>query len=386
MADALKAAIDRGVDVEVIIDAKNNGKPDENGKKQPPFPRDENLAMIRKARIAKKHIKLREARTNEIQHNKFMVLCRGGRAAEVWTGSTNISEGGIHGQTNVGHWIRNEEVADRFLAYWNLLADDPGATDDDDRTEARRKNDALRKAVAALNDVPLSIDDIPDGVTPVFSPRSGREVLDLYFDLVDTAASSGCITLAFGVNKDFKEKLLDNTSGSHIVFLLLEKRDAPRRNAREPFVALNATNNVYQAFGSFLKNAAYQWAQETNARLLQYNRHVTYIHSKFLLRDPLGDDPIVVTGSANFSKASTNDNDENMLIIRGDRRVADIYFTEFNRLFNHYYFRAVHERTRGRNAGGSLFLAEDDSWLAKYEEGKLKRKRLDLYTGMRGFA
>jgi len=39
---------------------------------------------------------------------------------------------------------------------------------------------------------------------------------------------------------------------------------------------------------------------------------------QFLLMD-LGDDPIVVTGSANFSEASTNDNDENMLHICGNR-------------------------------------------------------------------
>jgi hypothetical protein len=32
--------------------------------------------------------------------------------------------------------------------------------------------------------------------------------------------------------------------------------------------------------------------------------------------------------------ASTNDNDQNMLIIRGENRVADICFTEFNRRFN----------------------------------------------------
>ncbi len=76
------------------------------------------------------------------------------------------------------------------------------------------------------------------------------------------------------------------------------------------------------------------------------------MHCKFLLHDPLGADPIVVTGSANFSEASTTGNDENMVIVRGDRRVADIYFTEFNRLFNHYYFRAVVERTRtGRRPG-----------------------------------
>ena len=98
---------------------------------------------------------------------------------------------------------------------------------------------------------------------------------------------------------------------------------------------------------------------------------MSYIHSKFLLEDPLGDDPIVVTGSANFSDASTNDNDENMLVIRGDQRVADIYFTEFNRLFYHYYFRSVLERTRKMLSAAekkkqdqkSLFLDETDGWL-----------------------
>ena len=78
-----------------------------------------------------------------------------------------------------------------------------------------------------------------------------------------------------------------------------------------------------------------------------------------------------------------------MLIIRGDHRVADIYFTEFNRLFNHYYFRAVHEATTkaGKDDGGaSLFLKETaGEWLPKYKPGLLRRKRLDLYTRMEGF-
>jgi len=226
------------------------------------------------------------------------------------------------------------------------------------------------------------------GVTAVFSPRTDTTVLDLYFDLVDTAKTSGCITLAFGVSDSFKQKLVSHTSASQIVFMLLEKEDKPKKDGKEPFVKLNATNNVYQAFGAFLDDPVYQWARETNTRKLSLNTHVMYIHSKFLLRDPLGTDPIVVTGSANFSVASTEENDENMLIIRGSRRVADIYFTEFNRLFNHYYFRAVHQTTSNTGSGdvaASLFLDEDDSWLEKYQKGKLKQKRLDLYTGMKGF-
>src|SRR4029079_1868538 len=128
-------------------------------------------------------------------------------------------------------------------------------------------------------------------------------------------------------------------------------------------------NNVYKAWGSYLRDPVYQWTRETNAGLLGLNHHVSYVHPKFLLVDPLSDDPIVVTGSANFSDPSVNENDENMLIIRGDLRVADIYLTEFNRLFNHYYFRSVTEATANRAPSDedTLFLREDASWQAKYE-------------------
>jgi phosphatidylserine/phosphatidylglycerophosphate/cardiolipin synthase-like enzyme len=188
------------------------------------------------------------------------------------------------------------------------------------------------------------------------------------------------------VNAKFKAALKDNTIQSPLCFLLLEKEDTPNPRSTTPFVKLTARNNIYEAFGSFIDDPVYQWARETNTRALQLNTHVAYIHSKFLLHDPLGADPIVVTGSANFSDDSTNANDENMLVIRGNRRVADIYFTEFNRLFNHYYFRSVMEQvlreTPDANQDASLFLAEDDSWLQKYTPGTLRSKRVDMFASM----
>jgi len=131
----------------------------------------------------------------------------------------------------------------------------------------------------------------------------------------------------------------------------------------------------------------YRWTREVNTKMLQLNQHVMYIHSKFMLVDPLGAEPLIVTGSANFSKASTVGNDENMIIIKGSRRAADIYFTEFNRLFNHYYFRSVYEelhnkKTPSPTASDSLFLAPNDSWLAKYKPGKLRYKRVKMFTKM----
>jgi phosphatidylserine/phosphatidylglycerophosphate/cardiolipin synthase-like enzyme len=77
---------------------------------------------------------------------------------------------------------------------------------------------------------------------------------------------------------------------------------------------------------------------------------------------------VLITGSANFSNNSTLVNDSNTLIIRGDTAVADIYATEFMRMFDHYWFRAhMHGKTKGSSAKKTtedlvLCLSEDSSW------------------------
>ena len=80
-----------------------------------------------------------------------------------------------------------------------------------------------------------------------------------------------------------------------------------------------------------------RWLEEIDRIVAE--AHVLYIHTKYMLIDPLGPLPTVIVGSANFSKASTDSNDENMLVIRGNQAIADIYLGEFMRLFSHYAFR-----------------------------------------------
>jgi phosphatidylserine/phosphatidylglycerophosphate/cardiolipin synthase-like enzyme len=389
--EKLKEVMDqRGVRLRVIIDAKKNEHTDKKGFHES-FPREANLRALKKAKIPKKDILfLRQARKNSIQHNKFMVLLKGQAQtpSAVWTGSTNLSEGGIFGQTNVGHWTRNKNVAELFKKYWELIAKDPGG--DGVSAAAKQANKKFRDEVEDLLNVPVTFEEIPQGVTPIFSPRSGLGVLELYEKLIDEADRVACITLAFGIGKGFKARLKNNSADNALLFLLLEKKDIPNKRSKEPFFAINAKNNAYKAWGAFIEDPVYQWTREVSTRHLTLNKHVAYIHSKFLLKDPLGDDPVVVTGSANFSEPSTDDNDENMLIIRGDRRMADIYFTEFNRLFHHYYFRSVWEEV---NAGtdkpsdeDSLFLKENDSWLDKYKPGKLRAKRVKMFAEMEGIS
>jgi phosphatidylserine/phosphatidylglycerophosphate/cardiolipin synthase-like enzyme len=386
---AFRNAIDRGVDVRLIVDAKVNEYTDKDGVHHESFPRNANKAAIAQAGIPDGpggNVIYRQARASDIAHNKFIVRRVGGtQATEVWSGSTNVSLGGISGQTNVGHWIRDPATAASFAQYWQLLSDDPGGAAADSTAQKKQKNAAFESAVQALSDVPTDLSTAPPGVTPIFSPRPDATALTSYAALLDSAHHHGAITLAFGISKPIKDALADNTAASPLVFMLLEKQDAPGKGATA-FVRLRAANNVYEAWGSYLHDPVYQWAKETNAGALGLNEHVMYIHCKFMLVDPLGADPVIVTGSANFSTASITDNDENMVIVRGNQRAADIYFTEFNRLFNHYYFRSITEdlRRHHHTNDASLFLIEGAGWQDKYAPGTFKSKRLGLYTTMSG--
>lgn len=407
IVEAFQKALARGVKVKLIVDAKENSSTDKKGKFHESFPRVKNIEAMQEADIdvsaAAGVVTLRQSNSNDIAHNKFIIwLDKNGIARQVWTGSTNISNGGIHGQTNVGHWLRNKDIAAKYQAYWNVLQKDPGKVDGDTIPVGKAKNKAFKNEVENIQgDITFySKADIPTGVTPIFSPRNGLTMLDTYVKLFDSANELSCVTLAFGVNKKFKEEVIDNTNASHLSFLLLEKEDKEKFDkngnpaGKDPFVFVGAVNNVYKAWGAYMEDNLYQWAKEVSTKDLDLNTHVQYVHSKFLIVDPFSTDPIVVTGSANFSDPSTNANDENMIIVRGNQRVADIYFTEFNRLFNHYYFRAVYKKVNSKKKPDStttappsqdIFISTDGKWLDKYQPGKLRYKKIEAYATMAGF-
>jgi phosphatidylserine/phosphatidylglycerophosphate/cardiolipin synthase-like enzyme len=103
-----------------------------------------------------------------------------------------------------------------------------------------------------------------------------------------------------------------------------------------------------------------------------------------MLVDPLSDDPLVITGSANFSKPSQRINDENMLVIRGEKRVADIYFGEFMRVFDHHYARYIVRllRDEGRSDQEAGYLKEETAkWLkSHFDSASYKSKRRKYFA------
>ena len=139
--------------------------------------------------------------------------------------------------------------------------------------------------------------------------------------------------------------------------------------------------DVIFAAGGYLGEGALANFLRERSNPLNRNR---YIHNKFMLVDPLGDDPLIITGSANFSRPSQRINDENMLVIRADKRVADIYFGEFMRVFDHHYARYIVRvlTDAGRSDPEAGYLKEKTSdWLSShFDPASYKSKRRKYFA------
>src|SRR5439155_16343364 len=143
---------------------------------------------------------------------------------------------------------------------------------------------------------------------------------------------------AFGMNAVFKT--IYEKSDNVLRFGLMEKEwNGKNKDAQIAAIRkIQALPNVVIAIGNRITlNGFDRWLGEIDRITNPVEVH--WIHLKFMLVDPLSQNPTVVTGSANFSDASTSTNDENMLVIKGNKRVTDIYFGEYMRLYSHYAFR-----------------------------------------------
>lgn len=348
VANAFVKAIEAGADVKIVYDAESSYK-------------EENEAAIRTAGLDNYNAAIPRTVSEGIRHNKFIVLLEGEKPIAVWTGSTNISAGGIFGHSNVGHIVWDSGVAAKYLDYWQRLADNLTST---------------KMRVPNRSATPTPAGKPPkNSVIPLFSARDDKDkndTLQWYADRLAEAKEVCCMTFAFNIDEVFQSVLsLENNVLRYVI-----KDD--RLAANE---TIGQDRDVIFAAGSYLDEGALANFLGERSNPLNRNR---YIHDKFLLMDPLSEDPLVITGSANFSKPSQRINDENMLVIRGDTRVADIYFGEFMRVFDHHYARYVVRilTEAGRSDPEAGYLKEKSAaWLSShFNPASYKSKRRGYFA------
>jgi phosphatidylserine/phosphatidylglycerophosphate/cardiolipin synthase-like enzyme len=360
--DELHNAKARGVDVKIVFD-------DIKGKTGP--------YKLNEAAINLSKIKsLTKPRKNgTLMHNKFLVLTKNDKPVSVLFGSTNLTLNGIYGHANCTHVVENADIAAKYLDFHTKLLTDPVTT----------RGNTYKQWTIENSPAPAT-EFVEDSMAPVFSPRANLDALNWYGELAGAAKGALFMTFAFGMNDVFRNVYGKNDDVLRVGLMEKEWNGANKDAQIEAVRKIQALPNVVIAIGNKIPlNGFDQWLGEMDK--IDPKAHVLWVHLKFMLVDPLSDDPTVVIGSANFSNASTTTNDENMLVIKGNTRVADIYLGEYMRLYSHYAFREAvaiflaknpHAKPEEMTQG---FLEEKKDWTADYfnENDKTARRSRRLY-------
>ena len=85
------------------------------------------------------------------------------------------------------------------------------------------------------------------------------------------------------------------------------------------------------------------------------------VHDKIMVVDPFSDDCLVVTGSHNLGNKASYNNDENLVMIRANRAIAEAYATHVADVFEHYRWRWYNQRNAQRKAAHVVGISHRNS-------------------------
>ena len=339
-----------------------------------------------------------------IPHNKFMVLSEGDAPVAVLTGSTNWTSTGLCTQTNNALVIESADLAQRYLDYWNTLKADCEAADGDQKklqspTQRSWDHDNNESSISK----PI---DLGNGVTiePMFSPNTNhvlrsppkekptdmerifdliggakQAVLFLAFDpgnnsILDAAGQAlaknpdlfvrGALTSAQRAS-NFSAALhqggaADEGEGPQGIKVVGEDGTPKKKGAKPAKGKKPAAPIDYRSIpaGSVTARDAFgAW----EAELQKYGFAI--IHNKIVVIDPFSANCTVVTGSHNLGFRASHNNDENLVIVRGHRGLAEAYACHVLDIYDHYAWRYwLKEKPE-------IFgkpLEADDKWQERY--------------------
>ncbi|VIO68842.1 hypothetical protein CI1B_23860 [Bradyrhizobium ivorense] len=329
---------------------------------------------------------------SKLMHDKFIISYKKKHEQAVLMGSTNFTPEAQTVQANLLHIIHSRELAALYAERGNLLAKNIGKKD----MEAPAWSD-----VTDVENTKIRVFFLPE-------PGTQREFLDTVTEAVSKAKSSVLFCMFTASDKDLMEAIFaKGDSPKHLIYGLLNSIDDPDKPTKKgekrklPEIAstifhrsqTNPDTLPYSAFGA---NAPRGFLPELRTiDTTAYDASVTkskakagkkksrvppiHVHHKFIVIDGDTAAPTIYTGSPNFSKASENSNDENVLEIKGNAALAQAYVAEFMRLYNHYRARAIWNKTHekkgakpkpGSDADPLVLKQTRDEWVKDaYKKG-----------------
>jgi len=313
--------------------------------------RDENAAA-RKALLKAKVDVIETDRflsPGALGHNKFLIrMDKKGKPAVAWTGSTNWAPTGLCTQVNNGLLINNPKIAKIYLDQWNRLRDAKSTFPD--------------TLIASNSKVKAAGSNVS-----VWFTRTAKKVDLAALDEAVKGAKQGVLFLMFMPGAAGLFSTVAKMSGDSKLFVRGVVSTLPNGTGDESAVDVNVINNdthtplhldIIQPTGAAHPFANFA-AEVTRTQFLSQVGHAI-IHSKVVVVDPFSDNPTVITGSHNFSVSASGKNDENFIIIKGDKELAEAYAVNIEGAYEHYVYRAFLDKTNKPFNG----LRDDDAWQA----------------------
>jgi phosphatidylserine/phosphatidylglycerophosphate/cardiolipin synthase-like enzyme len=264
-------------------------------------------------------------------HNKYVVEAdaTGKNASRVLTGSTNWTTTGLCTQLNNVLIVEDAAIAARFRKQWDMLV---AAKDD------------MTPALKTSNSQPTT----DKNITLYFAATNGEAEFKPVLDLI-AGAKEGALFLMFMPGQ------------SPLLSALLDRAQQNSIYVRGVISSENPGQNITKVGGQVIKSGAPaqefhkdvllpsgitaadhpSWADvEFSVGEIQSSGMIAIVHSKAIVIDPFSDNCAVITGSHNFSDAASAHNDENLVIVRGNQKLAQAYALHINGVYDHYSWRS----------------------------------------------
>jgi phosphatidylserine/phosphatidylglycerophosphate/cardiolipin synthase-like enzyme len=308
-----------------------------------------------------------------IGHNKFVVYVDSKGPRAVLSGSTNWTPTGLCAQSNNAIVIESRDLAKEYLAYWKLLKQDTldadGEASELQATDFRAGNKKERSSHKLENEDHKAGGNVrvwfspntPQKSVPRAKKKDGKPGkapptpadLNQVFELIESA-KQGALFLAFipgspSIVAKLKEVYDAKREKNQLFYLRgaatspdpagLFRVDLYHRSAKPDATVRAVENPPHARTSASVSSVAGIFATFARWEAEIYKLGHAVIHDKILVIDPFTDDSVVITGSHNLGFRASYNNDENMLVIRGDRAVAEAYAAHVLDVYEHYRWR-----------------------------------------------
>nr|NQU89632.1 T9SS type A sorting domain-containing protein [Bacteroidota bacterium] len=237
-----------------------------------------------------------------IMHNKFIVFDSQSDNPNdplVWTGSTNLTDGQINQDANNVIIVQDQSLARayqiEFEEMWGSSGDEPN--------EANALFGSSKR-----NNTPHEFIINGKYVECYFSPSDG--VNSRIVEVINTANSDLSVATMLITRTEMANAIAARKSAGVAVNVITDNEGSNNSTVNQTLSASLSTHFTFD------------------------NVTIGLLHHKYMIVDQYApsSDPMVFTGSHNWSAAADNDNDENTLVVH-DATLANIYYQQFVQRF-----------------------------------------------------